>query len=86
MAVDIQANLFVVADILVGQHHVLPAIFGDDAGHFIVKLFIQKAAIAADQSVEAVTSHDEGSEAKIQEEKLAEAEAKKAEAETEGEA
>lgn len=43
--------------------------------HFTLTKIIEKAEIAADQSVEAVTSHDEGSELKIQEEKLAEAEA-----------
>ena len=53
--------------------------------HFTLTKIIEKAAIGADQSVDAVTSHDEGSEAKIQEEKLAEAEAKKAETEKEAE-
>lgn len=46
---------------------------------------IEKADIAADKTVEAVTAQDEGSEAKIQEEKLAEAEAKKEAEETEAE-
>jgi small subunit ribosomal protein S17 len=45
---------------------------------------IEKAAISADKTVDAVTAHDEGSEAAIQEQKLAEAEEKrKAEAESE---
>lgn len=42
---------------------------------------IEKADITADKTVEAITAHDEGSEAKIQGEKLAEAEAKKADEE-----
>lgn len=42
---------------------------------------IEKAAIAADQTVSAITAEDEGSESKIQEQKKAEAEAKKAEEE-----
>ncbi len=46
---------------------------------------IEKADITADKTVEAITATDEGSEAKIQEEKLAEAEAKKAEEAESGE-
>lgn len=46
---------------------------------------VEKADITADATVEAVTARDEGSEAKIQEEKMAEAEAKKAEQENEEE-
>ncbi len=40
---------------------------------------LEKAAISADMTVDSVTAKDEGSEAKIQEEKKAEAEAKEAE-------
>ncbi len=55
--------------------------------HLILTKILEKAAITADQTVEAVTAVDEGSEAKIRAEKLAEAEAKQeAEESAEGEA
>lgn len=44
--------------------------------HFTLTNIVQKADIAADQSVEAVTAMDEGSEVKIQEAKAAEAKEK----------
>lgn len=53
--------------------------------HLTLTKIIEKADITADKTVEAVTAYDEGSEVKIREEKLAEAEAKKAEEEQEGE-
>ena len=47
--------------------------------HLTLVKILEKAAISADATVDAVTAHDEGSEAKIQEQKQAEAEAKHAE-------
>lgn len=50
--------------------------------HLTLVKIIEKAEISADKSVESVTAKDEGSEAKIQEQKAAEAEAKAKESET----
>ena len=54
--------------------------------HFTLVKVLDKAAIAADQSVDAVTAKDAGSEASIKEKKEAEAAAKKAEKEAAAEA
>ncbi len=52
---------------------------------FKLDKILTKTEIAADQTVEAITAKDEGSEAKIQQQKAEEAAAKKAEAEQEAE-
>lgn len=53
--------------------------------HLTLVKVLEKAAIGVDQSVDAITAKDAGSEALIQEKKEAEAAAKKAEKEAEAE-